>query len=240
LPPDGDEIAIARCAGADSGAISGAAAFGPLFADKAAMIPDSTLAADKREVVITRAIWCALAALAGFIVGLAVVPARADFYSLEGRFQCLDNPAAQCADMSRLTPPKSFEDDSVAKALPAPQPSSKPLPAAAPAPPGDPLLAIAARIKAGHRAPDDIAQLQALAKRGDARAVELLAWCDYAGIGVARDPVAAYLLYGVAASAGVPRASQNQAVIFEYVLDQNQRQLVLDIQNEDIKTTVLR
>ncbi len=74
--------------------------------------------------------------------------------------------------------------------------------------------------------------MHTLAHRGDSRAIELLAWCDYVGVGEARDPVAAYILYGIAALSGIARASTNQAVIYEYILTPDERQAVLDIQND--------
>jgi len=124
--------------------------------------------------------------LAALGIAMAVaslaVPAQADFYSLAGRFECLDKPAGSCGGPGR------------AELLPPPA--------------------------------------QRLSQAGNAHATELLAWCDYKGIGAAPDPVAAYVLYGIAALGGVPTARQNQAVIYEYALTSEQRQKVLDMQNE--------
>jgi hypothetical protein len=50
------------------------------------------------------------------------------------------------------------------------------------------------------------------------------------GIGTGRDPVQAYLLYGRAAADAVPHARENQALIYERVLNQDQRQHVLDLE----------
>jgi len=97
----------------------------------------------------------------------------------------------------------------------------------------DPLHEIASRIEAGKPSSEDLHRLRTLSRTGDGRAIELLAWCDYFGVGLPRDPVAAYILYGIASLAGVAGASANQAVIYNYVLTPNQRQMVLDIQNDD-------
>jgi hypothetical protein len=60
----------------------------------------------------------------------------------------------------------------------------------------------------------------------------LLAWCKLNAIGMARDPVQAYLLYGAAGNAALPNARDNQRLIYERDLDSNQRQQVLDLANE--------
>ena len=101
--------------------------------------------------------------------------------------------------------------------------------------PQDPIIEIAARIEGGKPSSEDLKHLLKLSRSGDGRAIELLAWCDYFGIGVPRDPVAAYILYGIASLAGIAGADANQAVIYDYALTPNQRQLVLDIQNDDIE-----
>lgn len=183
-----------------------------------------------------------VAALAGLAAALCFGPAHADFYTLEGRFHCLDAPAANCVDMSPVTPMAGSPDDQPAE-LPAAkaEPAIEVPPLVVNAEQGkdsarDPILDIATRVEAGKPSAADVRRLQSMAHDGDGRAIELLAWCDYAGIGVPRDPVAAYLLYGVAAMAGITRASANQTIIFEYVLTPNQRQMVLNIQNDDIDT----
>jgi hypothetical protein len=180
-----------------------------------------------------------IAALAGLAAALCFGPAHADFYTLEGRFHCLDAPAANCVDMTPVTPLAGSPDDEAPPAKAEPAIEVPPLVVNAEQGKDtarDPILDIATRVEAGKPSAADMRRLQSMAHDGDGRAIELLAWCDYAGIGVPRDPVAAYLLYGVAAMAGITRASANQAVIFEYVLTPNQRQMVLDIQNEDIDT----
>jgi hypothetical protein len=176
-------------------------------------------------------------------VASLAVPAHADFYSLAGRFECLDKPAGSCGGPGRaeLLPP------------PAPKPAAKETTAAVASPRLDaapprqpttpqteanasrergPIETIAAAIRHGQVSAADRATLQRLSQAGNAHATELLAWCDYKGIGIAPDPVAAYVLYGIAALGGVPTARQNQAVIFEYALTSEQRQKVLEIQNE--------
>jgi hypothetical protein len=179
-------------------------------------------------------------ALAMIALGRAVAPAHADLYSLEGRFRCLDDAAAICGDTTEM--PATKERKETARAaqdapplLPEPQPQPAPvLLAPLGAAPHDPIAEIATHIEAGHPSPQELARLHTLANTGNGRAIELLAWCDYAGVGVPRDPIAAYILYGVAASAGVAQASRNQAVIYEYVLTPDQRQLVLDIANQTL------
>lgn len=175
----------------------------------------------------------------GLTLALALVPAtaRAEFYTLEGRFQCLDRPAAVCFDAaaSKLEPPFAAPPpapdsrDWVADAPEAvPQPSTRTTPAARE--PTDPLLAIAKRIESARPEAGDLDRLRHAADAGDGRAIELLAWCALKGIGIGRDPVAAYLLYGKAAAATVPHARQNQTLVFESALNSAERQRVLELQ----------
>jgi len=187
-----------------------------------------------------------MAALAGLVAALYLGPAHADFYTLEGRFQCLDKAASDCTDMSPVMPLAGSPND--AAIVPPGTPAEPALEVPPPvvkaeqdkAAPRDPVLDIASRVEASKPTKADMNRLQSLSREGDGRAIELLAWCHYAGIGLARDPVAAYLLYGVAALAGVTRASANQRVIFEYALTPDQRQMVLEIQNEDIDPLTLK
>jgi len=185
-------------------------------------------------------------AVAGIAFGFAAAPAHAEFYQLDGRFQCLERPHAVCGDESELP---SGDKPHAITAAPLPSPRTEPRrqepPVVAPAlsvdmAPRDPLLDIAARIGARQVSAHDLAQLHALANKGDGHAIELLAWCDYRGIGMPRDPVAAYLLYDVAAAAGIAHARENRAVIYEYALTPDQQQLVLDIRNDDKNPTMLR
>lgn len=173
----------------------------------------------------------------------AAQPARADFYSLAGRFECLDKPDGSCggpgrADLHMPAAPKPAAKEVTAATAPSivappqpPQPAPPQTAATASRPP-DPVEEIAASIKRARVSAEDVATLHRLSQAGDGRATELLAWCDYKGIGVARDPVAAYVLYGIAALAGAPHARANQTVIYDYALTSDQRQRVLDIQNE--------
>ena len=130
-----------------------------------------------------------IAALAILLAGSSATPARADFYTLEGRFKCLESGSAACADTSHLAekpgPTDRAGNDAVIQAPPtltnlAPMPNGKSR---------DPLLEIAARIEAGKPLSDDLHRLRVLSRTGDGRAIELLAWCDYFGIGLPRDPV---------------------------------------------------
>jgi len=92
------------------------------------------------------------------------------------------------------------------------------------------VLAIARRVADERPEAGDVAHLKQAAAAGDARAIELLAWCALKGIGIDRDPIAAYLLYGKAAVADVPRARENQRLVYERTLSSAQRQLVLDLE----------
>lgn len=174
--------------------------------------------------------------------------ARADFFKLAGRYQCLATPGAVCDDAAPSgpgpfppAPPPAQVEDAI------PTPPTRAIPdgtdkadehAAATthatahrAAPVDPLTAIGARLRAGKPASGDLADLRARAKAGEPRALEMLAWCEMAGIGTPRDPVHAYLLYGEAAKAGAADARATQRFIFRSRLTQDQRQQVLEIEN---------
>lgn len=185
---------------------------------------------------------CGLAAV--LALGLALgwaAPARADFYTLDGRYQCIERGDAVCGDARLL--PRPLAKHAAAPPVAEPTPA-EPLLAIAPAPrapaapptphPGDPLHAIALRLQAGRPVRGDLAALKAQAQGGNPRAIELLAWCDLNAVGTSRDPIEAYLLYGAAASAGLPHARSNQAAIFERYLDADQRQTVLNLVNEGV------
>ncbi len=176
---------------------------------------------------------------------LADLPmAQAEFFSLDGRFQCLESGAKVCGD-AQVVKPRPAPPPVEAPAVAVPEPVST-VPIAAPAPavapasaqtpvaarPIDPLQVVAARIQARRPSRNDIAWLTQAARNGDARAIELLAWCKLNAIGMARDPVEAYLLYGAASNAALPNARDNQRLIYERDLDSNQRQQVLDLANE--------
>ena len=169
--------------------------------------------------------------------------AQAEFFSLDGRFQCLESGAKVCGDAQAVVKPRPAPPPVVAQPAVAPEPVSAlpiaaPTPAAAPAQtpvaarPINPLQVVAARIQARRPSSNDIAWLTQAARNGDARAIELLAWCKLNAIGMARDPVQAYLLYGAAGNAALPNARDNQRLIYERDLDSNQRQQVLDLANE--------
>jgi TPR repeat protein len=93
------------------------------------------------------------------------------------------------------------------------------------------LRAIVARIDAKTPTPADFAKLEADARAGDMRAVELLAWCAYAGIGGPPDPIRAYFLYGRAAAAGLTAMARNQATVYATMLSSEQRQQIAEIEN---------
>jgi TPR repeat protein len=180
---------------------------------------------------------------------LAQLPAaQADFFSLDGRFACLESAATVCGEAQAVVKPlpaaspaaatQAAVVDSDEPSLIAPPPAA--VSAAAPAssqaraPSIDPLQAVAARIQTRRPSANDIAWLSQAAHNGDARAIELLAWCKLNAIGMARDPLQAYLLYGAASNAALPHARDNQRLIYERDLDSDQRQQVLNLANEGV------
>lgn len=170
-------------------------------------------------------------ALAAWCAGAP--PARAQFYSLEGRFQCLDDPRAVCFDATSdgAPPPAAPVELPPAAPAAAAKASGPDRTTARRAPPVDPLRAIASRIEAGRPSAEDAGRLHRLAQAGDKRALELLAWCRLKGLGVARDPVEAFQLYGAAADLGVAGARRNQTIVYETELTSEQRQHVLTAAN---------
>jgi hypothetical protein len=90
---------------------------------------------------------------------------------------------------------------------------------------------IATHLQARNPRPADITALQARARAHDPWALELLAWAELTGVGVPRDPVRAYFIYGMAAAAGMPNGRRDQVVIFESSLTEEQRQHILVIEN---------
>jgi TPR repeat protein len=178
--------------------------------------------------------------LALALCAIGAAPSHGQFYSLEGRYQCLDDPKAVCYDAT--------SSKSAAKPRPEPQFHSAPVSAeptrpeakadrarVAPAPSRtaaiDPLSEMATRLQGGTAAPPDIALLRGRTAAGDKRATELLAWCHLKGVGVRQDPVPAYLLYGVAARLGVLDAERNQAIVYETDMTSEQQQQALAIEN---------
>jgi TPR repeat protein len=166
----------------------------------------------------------------------AATPSQAQFYSLEGRYQCLNDANAACYDTTPSAVPRKPQP--APAAMPAdimrtkPDARAAPTRAAAPsAIPADPLAEIAARLRGGSAAPRDIEFLRGRAAARDERATELLAWCHLKGVGMPKDPVPAYLLYGVAAKLGVPNARRNQAIIYETDMTPEQRQTALTIED---------
>jgi hypothetical protein len=192
--------------------------------------------------------------IAWIVAGITMLPpgftpARADFYSLDGRFQCIDRNEAVCGDAQPLVPPVR-----AVTPIPQPAPAAGPIAAAPlhvmppvvaqapelPPPPTisvDPLRAIAKRVQAGNPTGGDIAWLREMARAQNARAIELLAWCELHSVGMSGDPIEAYILYGVAASAGVPHARDNQALVYEQNLTSEQRQQLLDLTRNGLPNT---
>jgi TPR repeat protein len=165
---------------------------------------------------------------------VSAIPAHADFYRLDGRFECLARPDAVCFDKSQA-PPDPYEatpaDSTHAAARPKPAPPAGATEVVQKASrPVDPILAIADRIKRDHPDPGDLAILHRAADTGDPRAVELLAWCSLRGIGTDPDPYQAYLLYGKAAALSVPHARENQRLVFERSLSSTERERILELE----------
>jgi hypothetical protein len=181
--------------------------------------------------------WAKAVLLALALLGACALPAYAEFYRLEGRFECLNDPAATCTDAASVwpvpqparpaTPDRTPSATPPAQAAPTPPLGLMPQPAAAADPVGD----ISARVEAGKATPGDILVLRRAASGGERRALELLAWCNVKGLGTRRDPIQAYLLYGAAASVGISNARQNQAAVYEKELTPEQRQQALMIEN---------
>jgi TPR repeat protein len=135
---------------------------------------------------------------------LLAMPARAQFYDLDGAYRCLMTPDESCKKAATPLPPP-----------PPPQPAT-------------PSVAEAIeKIRAQQATAADIAVIEKEAQAKEPRAVEALAWCKLNGIGMAADPIEAYRLYGEAAQLGVATAHSNQVAIFETLLSPEQRQLVL-------------
>jgi hypothetical protein len=215
----------------------------PAFAGKAGWIGASPLAqallrADARGEVRMPQLrsfgWLGAGLLLALV--LRALPAEAQFYSLDGRFQCLDNPRAVCFDATSDVPRPAPAAPRAAELAPRRAAPAKQVAAIAKAPsaPVDPLPAMILRLEARKPGPGDIALLRRRAHAGDKRAVELLAWANLKGIGVAPDPMEAYLLYGFGASLGVPHAKRNQAVVYETMMTPEQRQEVLTIEDETL------
>ena len=109
-----------------------------------------------------------LANLAAALACAAVaLPARADFYTLEGRFQCLDKPGAVCFDatpMPRDPPPPESREPEPPQAAPIVAPIVAEAPSPPPAlevkPPVDPVLAAAHRIEIEKPEAGDVAILR--------------------------------------------------------------------------------
>ncbi|MBV8653333.1 MAG: sel1 repeat family protein [Alphaproteobacteria bacterium] len=161
--------------------------------------------------------------------------ARADFYDLTGRYECLGKADAVCYDTTPTLPdPRAWQSETAAEqTIRLLDPVPKGAKGAKPPPPvqANNYQDTIDRIQARKATEGDIELLRNRARTGDHSALELLAWCEYMGVGTKQDVVRAYLLYGEAAEAGSPGAKANQQLLFGRVLTQDQRQKVLDFQN---------
>jgi hypothetical protein len=182
---------------------------------------------------------CFALVASGTILGVWSPSARADFYDLTGRYECLEQPDAVCYDRTPTLPdPRAWQSETAVEHRTLPP--DAPAPKSAKGKDGKPVAVpvhvstyqdTIDRIQARKPTEGDIALLQTRAKTGDPAALELLAWCEYSGVGVKVDAMRAYLLYGEAAEAGAPKAKANQQLIYGRVLTQDQRQKILYIQN---------
>src|SRR5260221_8843077 len=157
------------------------------------------------------------ACLALALAALGAPSASAETSSLRWQLECLKTADAVCYDAA----------PSGSDPLP---PAQETKAASADAVSRDPLVAIAARLQARKPSAADIAALQVRAWAGNARALELLAWAELVGVGVARDPVQAYFLYGKAAAAGARTGRPDQAAIYRGILTPEQRQQIIIIE----------
>jgi hypothetical protein len=183
-----------------------------------------------------------VACFAGALALAAGRPAQADSAQLHWEYQCLRDPDAVCFDSTPsgadpLAPkpmPAAASAEEAAPAKPAAAPPALGKPAAKPASiaaPTDTMGTIAGHLRAGKPTPGDMATLQARARQGHVRALELLGWAELFGIGIPRDPVQAYFHYGMAAAAGLPTGRRDQAAIFTNDLTNEERQQILLIEN---------
>ncbi|HEX3500874.1 MAG TPA: hypothetical protein VHT04_16270 [Stellaceae bacterium] len=196
---------------------------------------------------------CFAACFAAALALAASRPAHADSAQLHWEYECLKDPDAVCFDATPsgtdplapkpvpVAPPSAASGDQPAAApqtaagAPPAAPSGKR--AAKPATPGalaDMLGTIAGRLRVGKPTPADMNALQARARQGNVRALELLGWAELVGVGVPRDAVQAYFHYGMAAAAGLPTGRRDQAAIFSGSLTNEERQQILLIENGNL------
>jgi TPR repeat protein len=192
---------------------------------------------------------CLAAWSAGLVALAGTRTAQADSAQLNWEYQCLKDPDAVCFDatpsgadplMPKPAPAAAPADLATADTPPGTQTAASPTVAkpaaksASAAATADALGAIAGHLRAGKPTPGDMAALQARARQGHVRALELLGWAELFGIGVARDPVQAYFHYGMAAAAGLPTGRRDQAAIFTNDLTNEERQQILLIENGNL------
>jgi TPR repeat protein len=141
---------------------------------------------------------------AGLVLAL-FVPARAQFYDLDGAYHCLTLPDAACEQELRDQP------------SPVPPPPDN----------GPTMEKVVANVRSKSLGPRELEFLEQHAAADEQRAVEVLAWCKLNGLGTPPDAVAAYWLYRQAAKLGVANAKRNQTAVFETRLTPEERHQVL-------------
>jgi TPR repeat protein len=142
---------------------------------------------------------------AGLLLAL-FVPARAQFYDLDGAYHCLTLPDAACGQELRDQP----------SPVPPPPPDNGPT-----------MDKVVANVRSNSLGPRELEFLEQHAAADEQRAVEVLAWCKLNGLGTPPDAVAAYWLYRQAAKLGVANAKRNQTAVFETRLTPEERRQVL-------------
>jgi len=147
--------------------------------------------------------------LLALFLSLPAVPARAQFYDLDGAYRCLTQPTEACEkdlkDQPRPAPPAPAEASTLDKVI--------------------------AKVRDKSAGPAEIDFLEKHAAANEPRATEVLAWCRLNGLGTKADPVAAYWLYRQAAKLGVANARRNQIAVYENRLTPEERQQVLVQEN---------
>jgi TPR repeat protein len=146
---------------------------------------------------------------AGLVLAL-FVPARAQFYDLDGAYHCLTLPDAACEQELRDQP----------RPVPPPPPDNGPT-----------MEKVVANARSKSLGPRELEFLEQHAAANEQRAVEVLAWCKLNGLGTPPDAVAAYWLYRQAAKLGVANAKRNQTAVFETRLTPEERHQVLVQEN---------
>lgn len=74
--------------------------------------------------------------------------------------------------------------------------------------------------------PLDLEEIMAKVHQNDAKAVEILAWMNTRGVGLPTNLIEAFKLYQDAAKLGVPKASENAALVYKAMSKQQREDLI--------------